>query len=142
MNGTPATIDAGTGWADPDSGFTVEAEPVINTKNDGEIYSFHSGGAQVCFADGSARFLSDSLDSIVAIALVTRGWWRDHSGRQIVTGNPRLAFGCHPLIKRLRSMVESTLSNSSAASRAGMAPRGNVDWGRALLISRSQWQLA
>jgi prepilin-type N-terminal cleavage/methylation domain-containing protein/prepilin-type processing-associated H-X9-DG protein len=81
VNGTSATIDAGTGWADPDSGFTVEAEPVINTKNDGEIYSFHSGGAQVCFADGSARFLSDSLDSIVAIGLVTR------AGGEIIPGD-------------------------------------------------------
>lgn len=30
-------VDAGTGWADPDSGFTVNTEPVINHVNDGEI---------------------------------------------------------------------------------------------------------
>lgn len=65
-------IDDGTGWADPDSGFTLNTEPVINHRNDGEIYSFHSGGAHACFADGSSRFISSSLETVVGIALVTR----------------------------------------------------------------------
>jgi prepilin-type N-terminal cleavage/methylation domain-containing protein/prepilin-type processing-associated H-X9-DG protein len=72
VNGHPSTITEGTGWADPDSGFTVDSDPPINSTNAGEIYSFHSGGAQVCFADGGARFLNDTLDAIVCIAFVTR----------------------------------------------------------------------
>ena len=66
------TID-GTAWADPDSGFMVNTfNPVINRINRGEIYAFHAGGAAVCFADGHAQFLADSLDTAVVIALVTR----------------------------------------------------------------------
>jgi prepilin-type processing-associated H-X9-DG protein len=65
-------VGAGTGWADPDTGFTVNTEPVINRHNNGEIYAFHPGGAQLAFADGSARFLSDELETIVGIALTTR----------------------------------------------------------------------
>ncbi|HVT29225.1 MAG TPA: DUF1559 domain-containing protein [Lacipirellulaceae bacterium] len=72
VSGKLIPVDAGTGWADPDSGFTLNTEPVINHKNDGEIYSFHPGGAQVCFADGSTRFINSSLDTLVGIALVTR----------------------------------------------------------------------
>jgi prepilin-type N-terminal cleavage/methylation domain-containing protein/prepilin-type processing-associated H-X9-DG protein len=65
-------VDAGTGWADPDSGFTLNTQPVINHSNNGEIYAFHPGGAQFCFADGSTRFISSSLDTVIGIALVTR----------------------------------------------------------------------
>ena len=65
-------MTSGTGWADPDSGFMVNTEPVINRTNKGEIYAFHPGGAQFCFADGSSRFVSDSLETVVGIAMVTR----------------------------------------------------------------------
>jgi prepilin-type N-terminal cleavage/methylation domain-containing protein/prepilin-type processing-associated H-X9-DG protein len=65
-------VKDGTGWADPDSGFEVNTQPVINYSNDGEIYAFHPGGAQFCFADGSTHFISSSLDTVVGIALVTR----------------------------------------------------------------------
>lgn len=37
-----------------------------------EIFSFHTGGAQVLFGDGSARFLSESLDLTVLRGLATR----------------------------------------------------------------------
>jgi prepilin-type N-terminal cleavage/methylation domain-containing protein len=33
----------------------------INCSNQGEIYSFHHGGAHVTMGDGSARFISDSI---------------------------------------------------------------------------------
>ena len=33
----------------------------INCNNQGEIYSFHQGGANVCMGDGSVRFLSTSI---------------------------------------------------------------------------------
>lgn len=70
--GKQIPVGAGTGWADPDSGFTVNTQPVINRHNDAEIYAFHSGGAQLCFADASVRFISDSLETAVGIALITR----------------------------------------------------------------------
>jgi len=70
--GKQIPVGAGTAWADPDSGFTANTEPIINHHNDSEIYSFHPGGAQFCFADGSARFISSSLETVVGIALITR----------------------------------------------------------------------
>lgn len=71
-NGVEKLVTSGTGWADPDSGFMVNTEPVINRTNRGEIYAFHSGGAQMCFADGSARFISDDLETVLGVAIGTR----------------------------------------------------------------------
>jgi len=44
---------------------------MINCTNDGEFYSFHVGGTNVAFADGSARFLSASVPAQVVAALCT-----------------------------------------------------------------------
>jgi prepilin-type N-terminal cleavage/methylation domain-containing protein/prepilin-type processing-associated H-X9-DG protein len=33
----------------------------INCSNQGEIYAFHTGGANVCLGDGSVRFIRDSI---------------------------------------------------------------------------------
>jgi prepilin-type processing-associated H-X9-DG protein len=44
----------------------------INCTNDREVYSFHSGGANAVFADGSVHFLKVGLDIRVLAALVTR----------------------------------------------------------------------
>ncbi|MFO1095353.1 MAG: H-X9-DG-CTERM domain-containing protein [Planctomycetaceae bacterium] len=44
----------------------------VNCTNDHEVYSFHSGGANVALADGSVHFLSASIDIRVFAALVTR----------------------------------------------------------------------
>jgi prepilin-type N-terminal cleavage/methylation domain-containing protein/prepilin-type processing-associated H-X9-DG protein len=38
-----------------------------------EIFSFHSGGAQVLLGDGSVKFLNESLDLVVLRGLATRG---------------------------------------------------------------------
>lgn len=65
-------VGSGTGWADPDSGFTVNTQPIVNRHNDSEIYGFHVGGAAAVFADGHVTLLSESLDTFVGIALVTR----------------------------------------------------------------------
>lgn len=72
VNGNPSNVFVGSSWADPDSGFTVNVSPVINFHNDAEIYSFHNSGAHVAFADGHVRLLAESLQTPVAIALVTR----------------------------------------------------------------------
>jgi len=60
---------AGCSWSDVQNTF-VYSDP-INIRNDGEIYSFHSGGANFLFADGSVRFLAESTPSHVIGALLT-----------------------------------------------------------------------
>ena len=45
----------------------------INCTNQGEIYSFHSGGAHACFGDGSVRFLSTSINLLHLQKLCARG---------------------------------------------------------------------
>jgi prepilin-type processing-associated H-X9-DG protein len=75
---TTKTANEGSGWADPDSGFSVAgfaptgSLSVINGTNNTEVYSFHTGGAQFNFADGSARFVAENIDPVIFKALVTR----------------------------------------------------------------------
>ena len=63
------------GWADPQSSYSVDTvcggSQAINCKNDNEIYSFHTGGANVLFGDGSVRFLRASTPITVLGAMVT-----------------------------------------------------------------------
>jgi prepilin-type processing-associated H-X9-DG protein len=54
---------------------------MINYTSDDEIYSWHNGGANVLFGDGSVHFLAESIPPGVIIALVTR------SGGEVVPGN-------------------------------------------------------
>jgi len=44
----------------------------INCTNKHEVYSFHAGGANAVFADGTVRFLSSDMSIQVLAALVTR----------------------------------------------------------------------
>ena len=44
----------------------------MNCTNDSELYSFHNGGSQFLFADGSVHFLSQNIDGQSFIALLTR----------------------------------------------------------------------
>ena len=44
----------------------------INCTNDREVYSFHSGGANAVFADGSLQFLKATIDIRAFARLVTR----------------------------------------------------------------------
>ena len=44
----------------------------INCTNDREVYSFHPGGANAVFADGSVHFLKASIDIRIFAHLVTR----------------------------------------------------------------------
>ncbi|MBS0264835.1 MAG: DUF1559 domain-containing protein [Planctomycetes bacterium] len=75
-------IPPGAGWADEAQDFYLHgandddlATPpgpcAINCHNDGEIYSFHTGVANVLFADGHTKFLSASTDIRVLARLIT-----------------------------------------------------------------------
>src|SRR4029453_15702766 len=51
----------------------------INCTNDREVYSFHPGGANAVFADGSVHFLEAGIDIRVFARLATR------AGGEVVT---------------------------------------------------------
>jgi prepilin-type N-terminal cleavage/methylation domain-containing protein/prepilin-type processing-associated H-X9-DG protein len=79
---TGGTVARGP-WAHPDAriqigGFNpaIPTDPVgpcaVNCINDKEIYAFHSGGANVCFADGSVRFLKAAIPIDLVLMLLTR----------------------------------------------------------------------
>lgn len=65
-------------WANPDNyGIWQPADDcglttMMNCRNYDEIYSFHSGGAMFLFGDGSADFLSDTIEVDTFISLFTR----------------------------------------------------------------------
>jgi prepilin-type N-terminal cleavage/methylation domain-containing protein/prepilin-type processing-associated H-X9-DG protein len=73
---------SGGAWADYNSEFYVHGASsagivgagscVINCTNDNEIYSFHSGGANVLMGDGSVRFLSANTSPVTVAAMVSR----------------------------------------------------------------------
>src|SRR5262249_31012153 len=59
------------GWADPNGAFSIDGSNpdgsipggcALNCSNNSEVYSFHTSGANVLFADGSVHFLRDSID--------------------------------------------------------------------------------
>jgi len=72
----------GTGWADPDGGFSINGATedgltkygpyMINRINVSEVFSFHTGGAMVALADGSVRFISEHVDTLVFVGACTR----------------------------------------------------------------------
>ena len=43
----------------------------MNASNDNEVFSFHSGGSNVCFGDGSVRFLKDTMSPQTLSSIVT-----------------------------------------------------------------------
>jgi prepilin-type N-terminal cleavage/methylation domain-containing protein/prepilin-type processing-associated H-X9-DG protein len=53
-------------------GTTKPGPCAVNCTNDREVYSFHPGGANAVFVDGSVRFLEASLSMRLFAALVTR----------------------------------------------------------------------
>jgi prepilin-type processing-associated H-X9-DG protein len=83
----------GWGWADINGGFSIDgATPLgitnntanngtftgtgtcwMNCINDSELYSFHTGGVQGLFADGSVRFLSANMSGATLSAICTKG---------------------------------------------------------------------
>ena len=56
----------------PASGVTSGGQCVMNCTNWDEPYSFHPGGVNAVFGDGSSRFLADDLSPLTMIAIVTR----------------------------------------------------------------------
>ena len=74
-------ITAGAAWADPGGGSPVHGfnkngticseACVINCTNNQEAYSFHSGGMNASFADGSVRYINENISIITFAALVT-----------------------------------------------------------------------
>ncbi|APZ96177.1 DUF1559 domain-containing protein [Fuerstiella marisgermanici] len=81
LGGSYAPAD-GTGWADPDCGFSINGATadgldkygpyMINRINVSEVFSFHTGGAQVALADGSVRFVTENIDTTLFVGLCTR----------------------------------------------------------------------
>jgi prepilin-type processing-associated H-X9-DG protein len=72
-------------WADSDNRLTVTGTDatgqgsigtgpcVMNCNNfQGDIYSFHTNGANVSFADGGDRYVKNSINIVVLVALVTK----------------------------------------------------------------------
>jgi prepilin-type N-terminal cleavage/methylation domain-containing protein/prepilin-type processing-associated H-X9-DG protein len=52
----------------------------LNCTNDGEVYAFHTGGANAVFADGHVQFLNAGMDIRVMAGLITR------AGDEVVPG--------------------------------------------------------
>jgi prepilin-type N-terminal cleavage/methylation domain-containing protein len=79
-NNSRTLNDGGWGHHENDYGLdgavskTNPADPgncVINCHNNNETYSFHSGGANHVFTDGSVRFIRESISPQVYAALIT-----------------------------------------------------------------------
>jgi prepilin-type processing-associated H-X9-DG protein len=83
VDGAIQPVHGGGGaWADPFSYFHPEGSAasgirgadrcLINCSSDIEFFSFHPGGVNVVFADGSVHFLKDTLAATSFFALITR----------------------------------------------------------------------
>lgn len=85
MGGGAVGIAQHGAWANPKYGISVSGSDrlpygsgeaggtcVMNCTNDGEVYSFHSGGAQFLFADGSVHFVSQQVGERTFAAMITR----------------------------------------------------------------------
>jgi prepilin-type N-terminal cleavage/methylation domain-containing protein/prepilin-type processing-associated H-X9-DG protein len=99
VSAPPTTYTNGGGWSRPASDITLNGltadgvsspgpcaincangevtatypDPYFGTNGNGDIYAFHSGGANCLFGDGSVHFIAQSVNIRVLAALVTRG---------------------------------------------------------------------
>lgn len=85
--GTILPRPEGFGWTDPDgcagsmdgtdsvtgaiNGGSGTGRCIMNCNNDSEPYSFHTGGMNVCMADGSVRFVRTNVAAATFAALLT-----------------------------------------------------------------------
>jgi hypothetical protein len=88
-------VEEGFGWADLQDSFSVDgvnpttgmpnstasASPfnttingncMVNCSNDGEVYSFHVGGAHSLRCDGSVQFVNENIDGLLLVSLFTK----------------------------------------------------------------------
>ena len=85
--GVAGPTNTGTGpiWADSDNRLTITGTDATGTKLNGkgpcamncnnlngDIYAFHTHGANIAFADGSVRFIPETVDVVYLAALVTK----------------------------------------------------------------------
>jgi prepilin-type N-terminal cleavage/methylation domain-containing protein/prepilin-type processing-associated H-X9-DG protein len=80
----------GAGWADPGNsvplhGFTPDGlrapgPCAVNCTNNNEAFAFHPGGMNASFADGSVRFVRDTIHIRVFAATITR------AGGEVISG--------------------------------------------------------
>ncbi len=83
-NCTSPYSTTGAIWADADNRITVTGTNLDGTTNkngpgcmnlsnvSGDIYSFHTGGANIAFADGHVQFVRDSITITTLVSLVTK----------------------------------------------------------------------
>jgi prepilin-type N-terminal cleavage/methylation domain-containing protein len=85
--GTALPRPEGFGWTDPDgasgsmdgtdsvtgaiNGSSSTGKCIMSCNNDSEPYSFHPAGMVICMADGSGRFIAESIDAATFAALMT-----------------------------------------------------------------------
>ena len=65
---------SGAGWADYNSEFYTDGDDSnehTNWSSNNEVYSFHPGGANHVFADGSVHFVKKSTAASVFVALIS-----------------------------------------------------------------------
>ena len=103
VTGSPASgtrfVQEGWGWADLQDSFSLDfantngianstkktspftvtqvGNCLMNCMNDGEIYSFHNGGAHALRCDGSVQFLSQQMNGQVLVAMCTKNEYDD-----------------------------------------------------------------
>lgn len=75
----------GARWADNENAFWIHnycnEVQLMNCNNRDEIYSFHFGGGNFTFGDGSVQFLSESISPEVFVSVFTR------SGGEVVSAS-------------------------------------------------------
>jgi prepilin-type processing-associated H-X9-DG protein len=83
VDGVINPVNGGGGaWADPFSfahlngatpdGIRGQGTCLINCTSNNEIFSFHPGGANLLFADGSVHFVRETVDPRIVVYLITR----------------------------------------------------------------------
>ncbi len=73
---SPAEPISGARWADDEAEFWVHSvcgtTQLINCSNANEIYSFHPGGANFLYGDGSVHFHPENIEANTFVSLFTR----------------------------------------------------------------------